>query len=207
MKNKKEAYYSDYLQLDKILSAQELRSKVLKEPIHDELLFIISHQAYELWFKQIIHEIDSIINLFKESYIDFSSIAKGFAVDLIADFLLKKSITNFFIEIGGEIRAGGKNFNNESWVIGIERPKDGENKKLLAKVPIDNLSIATSGNYRNYYFNNDTIIFHTIDTKTGYPSYSDMITIRIKGVSSHAARPEEGENPLPILSQIYQHYN
>ena len=70
MKNKKEAYYSDYLQLDKILSAQELRSEVLKEPIHDELLFIISHQAYELWFKQIIHEIDSIINLFKESYIE-----------------------------------------------------------------------------------------------------------------------------------------
>jgi len=70
MKNKKEAYYSDYLQLDKILSAQELESKILKEPIHDEHLFIITHQAYELWFKQIIHEIDSIIILFKESYIE-----------------------------------------------------------------------------------------------------------------------------------------
>lgn len=70
MKNKKEAYYSDYLQLDKILSAQELQSNILKEPIHDELLFIITHQAYELWFKQIIHEIDSIVILFKESYIE-----------------------------------------------------------------------------------------------------------------------------------------
>jgi len=70
MKNKKEAYYSDYLQLDKILSAQKLQSEKLKKPVHDELLFVITHQAYELWFKQIIHEIDSVINLFKNSYIE-----------------------------------------------------------------------------------------------------------------------------------------
>tara|TARA_Y100001970_G_C14212751_1_gene847863 strand:- start:1358 stop:2452 length:1095 start_codon:yes stop_codon:yes gene_type:complete len=75
MKNKKEAYYSEYLQLDKILSSQELKSKTLKEPIHDELLFIITHQAYELWFKQIIHEIDSIIDLFKESYIEENNLS------------------------------------------------------------------------------------------------------------------------------------
>ena len=75
MKNKKEAYYSDYLQLDKILCAQELKSKTLKEPIHEELLFIIPHQAYELWFKQIIHEIDSIIDLFKESYIEENNLS------------------------------------------------------------------------------------------------------------------------------------
>ena len=70
MKAKKETYYSDYLQLEKILSAQKLKSKTTKNPVHDELLFIISHQAYELWFKQIIHEIDSIIKLFKSSYIE-----------------------------------------------------------------------------------------------------------------------------------------
>ena len=53
--------YSKYLQLNKILDAQDRRSKVLDKPIHDEMLFIIIHQIYELWFKQIIHEIDSII--------------------------------------------------------------------------------------------------------------------------------------------------
>jgi len=70
MKEKKEAYYSTYLELEKILTAQNPRSNALKEPVHDELLFIITHQAYELWFKQIIHEIDSIMNLFKSSYIE-----------------------------------------------------------------------------------------------------------------------------------------
>ena len=70
MKAKKEQYYSDYLGLDKILDAQKLRSEeALKNPVHDELLFIITHQAYELWFKQILHEIDSIIDIFKQSYI------------------------------------------------------------------------------------------------------------------------------------------
>ena len=70
MKEKKEAYYSTYLELEKILTAQNPKSNTLKEPVHDELLFIITHQAYELWFKQIIHEIDSIMSLFKSSYIE-----------------------------------------------------------------------------------------------------------------------------------------
>ena len=70
MKNKKEEYYSTYLELEKILTAQNPKSKALKEPVHDELLFIITHQAYELWFKQIIHELDSVMNLFQNSYIE-----------------------------------------------------------------------------------------------------------------------------------------
>ena len=57
----KKPTYSNYLQLNKILDAQERRSEVLDKPIHDEMLFIIIHQVYELWFKQIIHEIVSII--------------------------------------------------------------------------------------------------------------------------------------------------
>ena len=70
MSGKKETYYSNYLQLNKILSAQELKSEVLDEAVHDEMLFIISHQAYELWFKQIIFDIDSIVDLFRNAYID-----------------------------------------------------------------------------------------------------------------------------------------
>ena len=56
--------YKKYLQLDKVLNSQKLRSKVLENPIHDEMLFIIIHQVYELWFKQIIHEIDSVVKYF-----------------------------------------------------------------------------------------------------------------------------------------------
>ena len=66
--------YSKYLQLNKILDAQDRRSEVLDKPIHDEMLFIIIHQIYELWFKQIIYEIDSIIYYFKHPKIDETNI-------------------------------------------------------------------------------------------------------------------------------------
>ena len=70
----KKPTYSNYLQLNKILDAQERRSEVLDRPIHDEMLFIIIHQVYELWFKQIIHEIDSIIFYFNNPKIDETNI-------------------------------------------------------------------------------------------------------------------------------------
>ena len=70
----KKPTYSKYLQLNKILDAQERRSKVLDKPIHDEMLFIIIHQVYELWFKQIIHEIDSIIFYFNNPKITETNI-------------------------------------------------------------------------------------------------------------------------------------
>ena len=75
MKNKKLLNYSDYLQLEKILSGQELRSAKRGTPAHDEMLFIIVHQVYELWFKQILHELDSVITIFKQKSIIESDIS------------------------------------------------------------------------------------------------------------------------------------
>lgn len=62
-------YYADYLQLDKLLDSQRLESSEHGNPVHDEMLFVIVHQAYELWFKQILWEIDSIIELFSQDTI------------------------------------------------------------------------------------------------------------------------------------------
>ena len=70
MKDKKQAYYSNYLELDKILQAQHLKSDEAGTPVHDEMLFVIIHQTYELWFKQIIHDLDSILLFFKEQYVE-----------------------------------------------------------------------------------------------------------------------------------------
>lgn len=63
-KNIEPVYYGDYLQLDKVLSAQALESKKYGEPAHDEMLFVIVHQVYELWFKQVLHELSSVIDVF-----------------------------------------------------------------------------------------------------------------------------------------------
>jgi tryptophan 2,3-dioxygenase len=65
-KNIEPVYYGDYLQLDKIISAQALESAKYGEPAHDETLFVIVHQVYELWFKQILHELSSVIDVFAQ---------------------------------------------------------------------------------------------------------------------------------------------
>src|SRR4051794_2845536 len=62
--------YHDYLQIDKLLSCQKLESEVQGKPAHDEMLFIVVHQVYELWFKQILTEVDSILNIFKSDRVD-----------------------------------------------------------------------------------------------------------------------------------------
>lgn len=63
-------HYHQYLELDKLLDAQKLRSEEVDAPAHEEMLFIITHQAYELWFKQIIHELNSVLGLFKSEQVD-----------------------------------------------------------------------------------------------------------------------------------------
>ncbi|MEM9052305.1 MAG: tryptophan 2,3-dioxygenase family protein, partial [Bacteroidota bacterium] len=68
--SKKEVYYKDYLQLDKILNAQDLESDKAGVDAHDEMLFVVIHQAYELWFKQIHYELDSIVNLMSKPTIN-----------------------------------------------------------------------------------------------------------------------------------------
>lgn len=73
-------HYRKYLELEKLLSAQQLRSEALGEtPAHDEMLFIITHQSYEIWFKQIIHETQSVINLFKQNLVDEKKIGTSLA--------------------------------------------------------------------------------------------------------------------------------
>ena len=66
--------YKEYLQLNKILGSQKLKSEVLDRPVHDEMLFIIIHQTYELWFKQIIHEILSVVEYFEDNSINETNI-------------------------------------------------------------------------------------------------------------------------------------
>ncbi|NBB88777.1 MAG: hypothetical protein GVX96_03180, partial [Bacteroidetes bacterium] len=70
-------HYKEYLQLEKILNAQNLRSEEVGDPAHDEMLFIIVHQAYELWFKQILYELTAVRNDFKMDVIDERRIFKA----------------------------------------------------------------------------------------------------------------------------------
>ena len=116
----------------------------------------------------------------KAIQLDFSAIAKGYALDKIAFMLEQNAIGNYMIEIGGEVRARGVNKKGALWKIGINRPQIGSPGDDFFKIlHLENISIATSGNYRNYFKLNNKIFSHTINPKTGFPERSDLLSCTI----------------------------
>jgi thiamine biosynthesis lipoprotein len=111
-----------------------------------------------------------------------SSIAKGFACDVIARLFDSCRITNYLIEIGGEIHAQGHNPNHEAWQIEIARPVDdcsGQIAERQAIVRLKDLSLATSGNYRNFYIRDGKKRAHTINPITGYPAEENILSATV----------------------------
>ena len=112
--------------------------------------------------------------------LDFSAIAKGQGVDLLARFLLENNIENFFIEIGGEIRCKGFNPDKEDWKIGIIDPRsDLLNHKTFAILNISNKGIATSANNFNYIIKDSIRYVHTIDPASGYPIEHNLLSATV----------------------------
>ena len=117
----------------------------------------------------------------KETYLDFNAIAKGYAVDVVADFLEEKSIDNYLVEIGGELRAKGINKEKQSaWRVGVDEPRfDGE-QSVLKVISLKDEAMATSGTYRKFKIDeNGNRYAHIIDTATGYPSKTNLLSISV----------------------------
>ena len=110
--------------------------------------------------------------------IDLSAIAKGYGVDQLARQLKKKGLNHFMIDIGGEIHTQGHNLSKKPWRIGIDRP-DAVRGQLAEQVQLSNMSIATSGDYRNYYERDGKRISHTIDARTGQPITHNLASISV----------------------------
>lgn len=119
-------------------------------------------------------------------YIDLSAIAKGFAVDKLANYLESHDINNYMVEIGGEIRAKGVNEIGFSWRIGIEKPI-GDTRKVQRVIKLDNIAMATSGDYRNYFEIDGKRFSHTIDPITGYPVSHSLASVTVLDVSATRA--------------------
>ena len=115
-----------------------------------------------------------------ELTLDLSAIAKGFAVDRVADALEAENIPNYMVEVGGEIRTLGVNAQGGAWRIGIERPVPNEQAIDLI-VPLSGLSMATSGDYRNYYEVEGQRLSHTIDPRTGNPITHNVASVSVIG--------------------------
>lgn len=107
-------------------------------------------------------------------HINLSAIAKGYAVDEIAELLKRKGVTDFLVEIGGEVVALGKNIEQQ-WTVGIEMP----NSESAIPIILNNKAIATSGNYRNYFIWEGEKYNHIIDPGTGLPVRSDLASVSV----------------------------
>ncbi len=134
-------------------------------------------------FDQLTLKGNRIIKKHQETFLDFNANAKGFTVDLIGRYLESKGVTNYLVEIGGEIRARGVNNRGEPWRIAIESPNFDGSRSFQAIVTLEGASIATSGNYRKFKI--DSVsgekYAHTIDTRTGYPSKSNLLSASVIG--------------------------
>jgi thiamine biosynthesis lipoprotein len=112
--------------------------------------------------------------------LDFNAFAQGYSVDLVSDFLLSKGITSFVVEIGGEVYAHGKR-NGDPWYIGLEQPIENKTNvnPLNVIFQIENIGVATSGNYRKFTIENGVKIAHHIDPKTGKPTSNELLSASI----------------------------
>jgi len=114
----------------------------------------------------------------KNIYLDLSAIAKGYAVDAIAQLLIENQIDNFLVEIGGEIITHGEKYQHQPWVIGIESPVS-QQRSIRKRLILEDVAMATSGDYRNYFEENGVRYSHTIDPTTGYPIKHQLASVTV----------------------------
>lgn len=131
-------------------------------------------------FNKVTIKGDRIIKQNPYIFLDFNAIAKGYGVDVVALFLEQKGVENYLVEIGGEVRAKGKNNKGKYWSIGIEEPNFDDSRSLKKVTRLQNESIATSGNYRKYKLDtNGNKIAHTLNPKTGFPAKTDLLSVSV----------------------------
>lgn len=120
-------------------------------------------------------------------YLDLSSIAKGYGVDVVAEHLEKLGIKNYLVEIGGEVRAKGKNIEGQYWQIAIEKPTNDGSRQIEHVIGLKDMAMATSGDYRIYFEENGKRFAHEINPKTGYPIQHHLASITVLRPTSMTA--------------------
>ena len=112
--------------------------------------------------------------------VDLNAIAPGYAVDLIAERFQSMHLSNFMIDLGGEVRAQGRNARGEVWRIAVERPIDAEPEPYVV-IQLDDASVTTSGEYRHYFDRDGRRYSHTIDPRTGRPVEHSLASVVVVG--------------------------
>ncbi|ARV10246.1 thiamine biosynthesis protein [Winogradskyella sp. PC-19] len=122
-------------------------------------------------------------------YLDFNAIAKGYGIDVIADFIASKGINNYLVDIGGDMRSSGINKDSKKgWTVGIEDPNFDGSKSYSKAITLKNMGMATSGTYRKFKLDAAGNRYaHIIDTKTGYPTKTNVLSVTVIAPSAMLA--------------------
>ena len=125
--------------------------------------------------------IENKVTKLPNTFIDFNAIAKGYAVDVVADFLKSKNVENFMVNIGGELNAKGINVEKQNgWTVGVENPNFDGTQSWDKIFVLKDAAMATSGTYRKFKIDeNGNRYAHIIDAKTGYPSKTNLLSISV----------------------------
>ncbi len=140
----------------------------------DSVLQLVGYQKISIKNQQIVKENPAI-------RLDFNALAKGYAVDKVAEFLVSQGYQDCLVDIGGEIVAKGKKYHDEKWNIGVQEPtetRDGEIRSAQTFHLCDQAT-ATSGNYRNYFEENGQRYTHIINPNTGCPEKSNLLSVTV----------------------------
>ena len=140
----------------------------------DSVLTIIGYWKVHL-------ENNTIVKDNPDIQLNFNAIAKGYAVDQVADYLVKNGYKDCVVDIGGEIVAKGKKYHDQEWNIGLQSPtrtRDGE-MRAEETFHLCDRAVATSGNYRNYFEENGQRYAHIINPKTGRPEKSKLLSVTV----------------------------
>lgn len=153
-------------------------------------------------YSKIGIENDKLVKQNSLIMLDASAIAKGQASDVIAGMLKERGCTNYMVEIGGEVACQGRNPKGTAWRIGIDKPYDdpaNESQELQTIVLISGVGLATSGNYRQFYFRDGKKFAHTIDPRTGFPVDHQLLSATV--ISSTCMKADAYATAFMVLGK------
>ncbi len=145
------------------------------EHVIDSIKNFVGYRKVKLQNNRIVKQDPRIM-------LDCSAIAKGYGADVVAKYLRSRGISNFMVEIGGEVVTSGISKKRLPWKIGVTKPTDDslqQNQELQTVLNITDKAMATSGNYRNFYYKDGKKYAHTIDPKTGYPVQHSILSATV----------------------------
>lgn len=142
----------------------------------DSLLELVSFDAFEVRSSP-----PGVRKQLPDARLDFSAIAKGYAVDAIGQLIARWGVRDYFVDIGGEIRTRGEHPEGRPWRIGIEKPADDAlaDTELQMVLALGDAAIATSGSYRNYIIQDGRRMAHILDPRTGYPAATPLLGVSV----------------------------